>query len=79
MIRPTVCICKNKDTDQLRKNCEADQRLRFRYMDSTILILFKSKNSIFNPASVLVQLGFVSTLFVSHIVVRIQSEITSKG
>ena len=57
MIRPTVYICKNKDTDQLRKNCEADQRLSFRYMDSTILILFISKISIFYPASVLVLLG----------------------
>ena len=33
--KPTICMCKNKDTDQLRSNGEADQRL-FRYMDSTI-------------------------------------------
>ena len=30
------CLCENKGADQLRSNCEADQRLCFRYMDSTI-------------------------------------------
>ena len=29
-------ICKNKDADQLRGNREADQRLCFRYTDTTI-------------------------------------------
>ena len=29
-------LCENKDADQLRGNREADQRLCFRYMDSTI-------------------------------------------
>ena len=29
-------ICENKDADQLRVNREADQRLCFRYTDSTI-------------------------------------------
>ena len=38
-----ICICENKDTDQLRSDCEADQRLCFRYMDSTIPLLSKSK------------------------------------
>ena len=33
---PTFCICENKDADQLRGNREADQRLCFRYIDSTI-------------------------------------------
>ena len=37
------CICKNKDADQLRGNREADQRLCFRYLDSTIPFLSKSK------------------------------------
>ena len=32
-------LCENKDADQLRSNCEADQRLCFRYLDSTILAL----------------------------------------
>ena len=29
-------ICEKKDADQLRNNCAADQRLCFRYTDSTI-------------------------------------------
>ena len=36
MRKPTFCICENKDADQLRGNREADQRLCFRYIDSTI-------------------------------------------
>ena len=38
---------ENKDTDQLRGNREADQRLCFRYSDSTILLLLKSEISSF--------------------------------
>ena len=38
-------ICENKDADQLRGNREADQRLSFRYTDSTIPLLPKSENS----------------------------------
>ena len=38
------CICENKDADQLRGNREADQRLCFRYIDSTISLLPKPKN-----------------------------------
>ena len=41
MRKPAFCICENKDTDQLRSNREADQRLCFRYMDSTIPLLFE--------------------------------------
>ena len=33
--KPAFCICKNKDADQLRGNREAEQRLCFRYIDST--------------------------------------------
>ena len=36
MRRLAFCICENKDVDQLHGNREADQRLCFRYMDSTI-------------------------------------------
>ena len=43
--KPDFCICENKDADQLRVNREADQRLCFRYMDSTIPLLPKSKIS----------------------------------
>ena len=39
MRKPAFCICENKATDQLRDNREADQRLCFRYIDSTILLL----------------------------------------
>ena len=37
--KPAFCICENKDADQLRGNCEADQRLCFPYIDRTILLL----------------------------------------
>ena len=36
MRNPAFCICENKDADQLRGDREADQRLCFRYSDSTI-------------------------------------------
>ena len=38
---PALCICQNKDADQLRSNCAADQRLCFRYTVSSILLLPK--------------------------------------
>ena len=38
-------ICENKDADQLRGNRKADQRLCFRYIDSTIPLLHKSEIS----------------------------------
>ena len=41
MRKPDFCICENKDADQLRGNREADQRLCFRYTDSTIPLLPK--------------------------------------
>ena len=43
--KPAFCICENKDADQLRGNREADQRLCFRYMESTIPLLPKSEIS----------------------------------
>ena len=48
MRKPDFCICQNKDADQLRGNREADQRLCFRYTDSTtrtIPVLPKSEIS----------------------------------
>ena len=45
MRKPGFCICENKDADQLRGHREADQRLCFRYMDSTIPLLSKSEIS----------------------------------
>ena len=55
MRKPTICICENKDADQLRGNREADQRLCFLYTDSTLPLLFKSEISSFQSASVTVQ------------------------
>ena len=50
--KPTACIGENKNADQLRSNCEADQRyceadqrLCFRYLDSTIPLLSSFKVS----------------------------------
>ena len=43
MRKPDFCLCENKGADQLRSNCEADQRLCFRYSDSTILLLLIAK------------------------------------
>ena len=34
MRKPTVCIYETKGVDQLRNDCEADQRLCFCYTDS---------------------------------------------
>ena len=43
--KPDYCLCENKGADQLRSNCEADQRLCFRYSDSTISLLLIAKIS----------------------------------
>ena len=37
------CICENKGADQMRGNCAADQRPCFRYIDSPIPLISKSK------------------------------------
>ena len=55
MGKPTICLGENKGADQLRSNCEADQRLCFRYTDSALPIILKSEISSFQPASVTVQ------------------------
>ena len=47
MGKPTICICENKDADQLRGNREADQRLCFRYTHSILPLLLKSEISRF--------------------------------
>ena len=62
MRRQTICICETKDADQLRGNCEADQRLCFRYMDSTIPLLSISKISSLLPSSVTVQARLCQSL-----------------
>ena len=61
MRKPAFCICENKDADQLRGNREADQRLCFRYTDSTIPLLSKSEISSLYPSSVAAQPGLCGT------------------
>ena len=41
MRKLNFCLCENKGADQLRGNREADQRLCFRYADSTVALLVK--------------------------------------
>ena len=57
MRKPDFCICENKDADQLRGDREADQRLCFRYTDSTIPLLSESGVSSLWSYSVIVQSG----------------------
>ena len=68
MGKPTICIGEKKGPDQLRSNCEADQRLCFRYSDGTIPLLLKSEISSFQLFSMLARTcRFVSDLFGNHI------------
>ena len=48
MRNPAFCMCENKGADQLRSNCAADQRLYFRYMDSTIPYSLNTKFKLLN-------------------------------
>ena len=57
MRKPDFCLCKNKDADQLCSNCTADQRLCFRYSDSTIPLLPLPKISRFQHFSETIQVG----------------------
>ena len=43
MRKPNFRLCENKGADQLCSNCTADQRLCFRYSDSTIPLLPESE------------------------------------
>ena len=61
MRKPAFCICGNKDADQLRVNRETDQRLCFRYTDSTTPLLPKYEISGLQPSSVVVQSGLCRT------------------
>ena len=61
MRKPDFCICENKDADQLRGNREADQRLCFRYTESTIPLLPKPEIASLSPSSVTVQPGLCET------------------
>ena len=55
MIKPTFCLCENKDADQLR-----GKRLCFRYI-GTIPLLSKSEMSSLWPSSEAVQRGLCRT------------------
>ena len=59
--RPAFCVCESKDADQLRGNREADRRLCFRYIDSTIPILSKCEISSLLPSCVVVERGLCGT------------------
>ena len=61
MRKPDFCICENKDADQLRSDCAADQRLCFRYIDTTIPLVPKSEISSLLPSSVVAQPGLCGT------------------
>ena len=61
MRKPAFCICENKNADQLRGNREADQRLCFRYTDTTIPLLSKYEISSLWQSSVAVQPGLCWT------------------
>ena len=79
-------ICENKDADQLRGSREADQRLCFHYMDSTIPLLPKSEISSLMTSSVAVQprlcrtwsitpkTGFLTTRLIIHVLSRQQKK-----
>ena len=59
--KPAFCICENIDVDQLCGNRTADQRLCFRYTDSTIPLLSKSEISSLLSSSMAVQTGLCQT------------------
>ena len=61
MGKPTICLDENKGADKLRSDCEADQRLCFRYSDSTIPLLLKFEISRFCLFSVTVHAGLCRT------------------
>ena len=64
MRKPAICICENKEADQLCSNCTADERLCLCYRDSTIPLLLISKVSSF----VTVQPGLCQTWSETQIV-----------
>ena len=79
--KPTICMGENKDADQLRGNREADQRLCFRYTDSTFPPLLIPKISRFWVSSVTVQAGLCwtwsETQIVGFVMHRLKFELCS--
>ena len=68
MRKPDFCQCENKGADQLCSNCKADQCLCFRYTDSPIPHLSKSKNFQSVATFCACTARFVSDVFGNHIV-----------
>ena len=62
MRKPAFCTFESKGTDQLHGNREADQRLCFCYIDSTISLLSNYKISSLKPSTMAVQRGLCPTL-----------------
>ena len=58
---PAFCNYENKGADQLHSNCTADQRLCFRYINSTIPLLPKYEISSHLSSFVTVQPGLCRT------------------
>ena len=67
MTKRDYCLCENKGADQLRSNCEADQRLCFCYSDTTVLFYLNLKFQASSCPSACSG-RFVSDLFGNHIV-----------
>ena len=61
MRKPALCMCENKDANQLRSNCAADQHLCFRNIDSTIPLLSEFEISSLQSSSVTAQPGLFRT------------------
>ena len=79
MGKPTICIGENKGADQLRSNCEADQRLCFCYSDSTITLLLKSEISSLWHFSVLVQVSLCRTCSETTLLVFLEAAHLDEG
>ena len=76
--KPDFCMGENKDADQLRGNREADQRLCFRYTDSTFPLLLIPKFSRSWVSSVTVQAGLCQTWSETQIVGFLMHRLISK-
>ena len=61
MRKPDFCLCVNKGAEQLRSSCESEQRLCFRFSDSTIPFLPKSEFFKLLASTVAVQAGLCQT------------------
>ena len=62
--KPDFCICENKGADQLCGNRTADQRLCFRYKDSSIPLLSKSEDMFsHNEANIMLVLIIINDVY----------------